>query len=81
MPVEEWESAYTNDEGQIVYTGEIKHEKDFLSMFIELEEKEKTKREKFIDEVSDNGKLRYQNPINNNDLKEIDNNKQLEIEK
>ena len=81
LPVDEWESAYTNDEGQIVYTGEIKHEKDFLSMFIEIEEKEKTKREQFIDDISNNGKLRYQNPINNNDLKEIDNNKQLEIEK
>ena len=51
-------------------------------MFIKMEEKEKNKREKFIDDISDNGKLRYQNSINyNNAQKEIDNNKKIEIKK
>lgn len=38
LPVEEWESAYQDENGQIIYTGEIKHDKDYLSMFMEMEQ-------------------------------------------
>ena len=41
LPVEEWQSGYMNENGEIVYTGEINHEKDYLSMFIEIEKNEK----------------------------------------
>lgn len=41
LPVEEWQSGYMNKNGEIVYTGEINHEKDYLSMFIEIEKNEK----------------------------------------
>lgn len=41
LPVEEWESAYEDENGEIVYTGKINHEKDYLSMFIEIEKDEK----------------------------------------
>lgn len=40
LPVEEWQSGYMNENGEIVYTGEINHEKDYLSMFIEIEKNE-----------------------------------------
>lgn len=42
LPVEEWQSGYEDENGEIVYTGEINHEKDYLSMFIEMEKNEKT---------------------------------------
>lgn len=38
LPVEEWESGYEYENGQIVYTGEIYHEKDYLSTFIQIEQ-------------------------------------------
>lgn len=41
LPVEEWEAAYEDENGEIVYTGKINHEKDYLSMFIEIEKEEK----------------------------------------
>lgn len=41
LPVEEWQSGYMNENGEIVYTSEINHEKDYLSMFIEIEKNEK----------------------------------------
>lgn len=41
LPVEEWQSGYMNENGEIVCTGEINHEKDYLSMFIEIEKNEK----------------------------------------
>ena len=41
LPVEEWQSGYMNENGEIVYTREINHEKDYLSMFIEIEKNEK----------------------------------------
>ncbi len=41
LPVEEWQSGYMDENGKIVYTGEINHEKDYLSMFIEIERNEK----------------------------------------
>lgn len=37
LPVEEWESGFLDENGQIVYTGEFNHEKDYLSLFIEME--------------------------------------------
>lgn len=41
LPVEEWQSGYMNENGEIVYTDKINHEKDYLSMFIEIEKNEK----------------------------------------
>lgn len=41
LPVEEWKSGYMNENGEIVYTDKINHEKDYLSMFIEIEKSEK----------------------------------------
>lgn len=43
LPVEEWQSGYMDENGKIVYTGEINHEKDYLSMFIEIEKSENEK--------------------------------------
>ena len=37
LPVEEWKSGFLDENGEIVYTGEINHEKDYLSLFIEME--------------------------------------------
>lgn len=37
LPVEEWQSGFEDENGQIVYTGKINHRKDYLSMFIEME--------------------------------------------
>lgn len=37
LPVEEWQSGFVDENGEIVYTGEINHRKDYLSMFIEIE--------------------------------------------
>lgn len=37
LPVEEWQSGFVNGNGEIVYTGGINHRKDYLSMFIEIE--------------------------------------------
>ena len=37
LPVEEWESGYTDENGQIIYTGKINHRKDYLSSFIAME--------------------------------------------
>lgn len=37
LPVEEWQSGYEDENGQIVYSGEINHRKDYLSMFMEIE--------------------------------------------
>lgn len=45
LPVEEWQSGYMDENGRIVYTGEINHEKDYLSMFIEIEKGENEKIE------------------------------------
>ena len=36
LPVEEWNESL-DENGRIVYTGEINHEKDYLSLFIEME--------------------------------------------
>ncbi len=43
LPVEEWQSGYMDENGEIIYTGEINHEKDYLSMFIEIEKTENEK--------------------------------------
>ena len=45
LPVEEWQSGYEDENGEIVYTGEINHKKDYLSMFIEIEKNENEKME------------------------------------
>lgn len=37
LPVEEWQSGFEDENGQIVYSGEINHRKDYLSMFMEIE--------------------------------------------
>lgn len=54
LPVDEWESGYTNDEGQIVYTGEIKHQTDFLSMFMKFEEMEQSYSSKLVQNTEKN---------------------------
>ncbi len=40
LPVEEWQSGYMDENGETVYTGEIHYEKDYLSMFFEMERSE-----------------------------------------
>ena len=37
LPVEEWQSGFEDENGQIVYNGQINHRKDYLSMLIEME--------------------------------------------
>ena len=41
LPVEAWQSGFKNENGQIIYSGQINHRKDYLSMFIEMEKLEK----------------------------------------
>lgn len=43
LPVEEWQSGFVDENGQIVYTGETNHRKDYLSMFIDMEKNEREK--------------------------------------
>lgn len=43
LPVEEWQSGFVDENGEIVYTGKINHREDFLTMFIEMERNKKTK--------------------------------------
>ena len=54
LPVEEWQSGFGDENGEIVYTGKINHRKDYLSMFIEIEknEIEKTKSEDIAKEFA-----------------------------
>ena len=40
LPVEEWQSGYEDENGEIVYSGEIKHREDYLSKFIKIERSE-----------------------------------------
>ncbi len=42
LPVEEWQSGFEDENGQIVYNGQINHRKDYLSMFIEIENLEQS---------------------------------------
>lgn len=49
LPVEEWEVCKEENE-KIIYTGEIHHRKDYLSMFIDME---KNEREENIDKDND----------------------------
>lgn len=46
LPVEEWQSGFKDENGQIVYTGEINHRKDYLSMFIDIERLEQLQNTK-----------------------------------
>lgn len=52
LPVEEWQSGYMNENGEIVYTGEINHEKDYLSMFIDIEKSERMENKNFTDKLA-----------------------------
>ena len=52
LPVEEWKSGYMNENGEIVYTDKINHEKDYLSMFIEIEKNEKVESRNIASEFA-----------------------------
>lgn len=39
LPVEEWQSGFVDENGKLIYNGEVNHRKDYLSLFIEMEEK------------------------------------------
>ena len=51
LPVEEWQSGYEDENGQIIYSGEINHRKDYLSMFMEIERLEQLHDIKFTQDL------------------------------